>query len=211
MREQVNNMLKHANRVAELYETEAEEITAEWTKTEIETHSADIREDVRAVYVGTWHKYNSGSLYGLWVDVDTFEDADEFLKFCRAIHADEEDPELMFQDTCNIPEHFTDTHTDSFFANSFFDFSNNYGEYEQKIICEYWDEVCSETKPSIILNCFVAESNFEDFADEIADMQIECIHDNNLRDFISENFDYNKHRENLSYYYNTTTNYIFTN
>ena len=208
MREQVNNMLKHANRVAVIYKTVAEEITTEWIETEIETHSADICEDVRAVYVGTWHKYNNGSLYGLWIDVDTFEDADEFLKFCRAIHADEEDPELMFQDTCNIPEHFTDTRTDSFFANSYFDFTSNYGEDEQKIICEYWNEVYSETEPAEILDCFVAENNFEDFADEIADMQIECIQDKKLRDFIAENFDYEKHRENLSYY-NTTTNYIF--
>ena len=48
-----------------------------------------------SVYVGTYAKYNEGSLCGLWVDLSSFDDYDEFINFCKAIHADEEDPELM--------------------------------------------------------------------------------------------------------------------
>ena len=51
-----------------------------------------------SVYVGTYGKYNDGSLCGLWVDLSSFDDYDEFINFCKAIHADEEDPELMAQD-----------------------------------------------------------------------------------------------------------------
>ena len=51
-----------------------------------------------SVYVGTYAKYNEGSLCGLWVDLSSFDDYDEFINFCKAIHADEEDPELMAQD-----------------------------------------------------------------------------------------------------------------
>ena len=51
-----------------------------------------------SVYCGTYGKYNDGSLCGLWVDLSSFDDFDEFINFCKAIHADEEDPELMFQD-----------------------------------------------------------------------------------------------------------------
>ena len=51
-----------------------------------------------SVYVGTYGKYNEGSLCGLWVDLSSFDDYDEFINFCKAIHADEEDPELMAQD-----------------------------------------------------------------------------------------------------------------
>ena len=51
-----------------------------------------------SVYVGTYGKYNDGSLCGLWIDLSSFSDYDEFINFCKAIHADEEDPELMAQD-----------------------------------------------------------------------------------------------------------------
>ena len=34
----------------------------------------------------------------MWIDLNTFDNFDEFIDFCKAIHADEDDPELMFQD-----------------------------------------------------------------------------------------------------------------
>lgn len=51
-----------------------------------------------SVYVGTYGKYNDGSLCGLWIDLSSFNSYDDFIDFCKAIHADEEDPELMAQD-----------------------------------------------------------------------------------------------------------------
>ncbi|NCH73591.1 antirestriction protein ArdA [Cronobacter dublinensis] len=51
-----------------------------------------------AVYVGTYHKYNCGSIYGQWFDLTDFDDEDEFQEACRALHANESDPEFMFQD-----------------------------------------------------------------------------------------------------------------
>ena len=56
-----------------------------------------------SVYCGTYGKYNDGSLCGLWIDLSSFDDYDEFINFCKAIHADEEDPELMFQDYEGFP------------------------------------------------------------------------------------------------------------
>ena len=50
------------------------------------------------LYVGTYHKYNCGSIYGKWLDLDDFQGKDDFLSACLEIHRDEEDPELMFQD-----------------------------------------------------------------------------------------------------------------
>lgn len=51
-----------------------------------------------AVYVGTYHKYNCGSIQGSWVAIDDFIDYGDFMDFCMAIHADESEPEIMFQD-----------------------------------------------------------------------------------------------------------------
>lgn len=69
----------------------------------IEEHCR-IGEGNPAVYCGTYRKYNDGNLDGRWIDLTTFADYDEFVEFCEALHDDEEDPELMFQDYENFPE-----------------------------------------------------------------------------------------------------------
>lgn len=56
------------------------------------------------IYVGTYHKYNSGSIAGAWLDLEDYSDREEFDAACRELHKDEADPELMFQDWEDIPE-----------------------------------------------------------------------------------------------------------
>ncbi|MEZ7029437.1 antirestriction protein ArdA, partial [Klebsiella variicola] len=56
-----------------------------------------------AIYVGTYHQYNSGSIFGKWFDLTDFDDEDEFYDACRALHTAEDDPEFMFQDIEGIP------------------------------------------------------------------------------------------------------------
>lgn len=60
------------------------------------------------IYVGTYHKYNSGSIEGAWLDLDNYSSADEFYEACKELHSDEEDPELMYQDWEGIPERLAD-------------------------------------------------------------------------------------------------------
>lgn len=55
------------------------------------------------LYVGTYGKYNAGSIAGAWLDLEDYADREDFLTACRALHADESDPELMFQDVEGIP------------------------------------------------------------------------------------------------------------
>jgi len=57
-----------------------------------------------AVYVGTYGKYNDGSLFGKWLKLSDYSDVEEFYAACRELHKDEPDPEFMFQDYENIPE-----------------------------------------------------------------------------------------------------------
>ena len=56
-----------------------------------------------ALYCGTYGKYNEGNLGGMWVNVSTVGSYEDFINFCKAIHADENDPELMYQDFANMP------------------------------------------------------------------------------------------------------------
>ena len=60
--------------------------------------------DSPSIYCGTYGKYNSGNFNGMWLNVSTFDSYEDFRDFCLAIHADEDDPELMFQDGENIPD-----------------------------------------------------------------------------------------------------------
>lgn len=55
------------------------------------------------IYVGTYAKYNAGSLYGKWLDLSDYSDKEEFYDACRELHSDEQDAEFMFQDYENIP------------------------------------------------------------------------------------------------------------
>ena len=78
--------------------------TPESLREAIEEHKADWRDENPSLYCGTYGKYNNGDLSGLWVDLSTFDDYDDFINFCKAYHADEYDPELMFQDYENFPK-----------------------------------------------------------------------------------------------------------
>lgn len=56
------------------------------------------------VYVGTYAKYNNGSIFGRWMNLCEYSSKQEFLEACQELHSDEKDPEFMFQDYEYIPE-----------------------------------------------------------------------------------------------------------
>lgn len=78
--------------------------TPESLKEEIKNHEQTNGSDSPALYCGTYGKYNAGNLRGMWLDLSTFDYYEEFEAFCLAIHADEADPELMYQDFANMPD-----------------------------------------------------------------------------------------------------------
>lgn len=50
------------------------------------------------LYVGTYGKYNAGSIAGAWLSLLDYDTIEEFFAACRELHKDEADPEFMFQD-----------------------------------------------------------------------------------------------------------------
>ncbi|AKK72084.1 antirestriction protein [Chryseobacterium gallinarum] len=61
--------------------------------------------DTVSIYVGTYAKYNNGSLFGKWLNLSDYSDYDELLTAMHELHSDEADPEFMFQDyECPILE-----------------------------------------------------------------------------------------------------------
>lgn len=63
------------------------------------------RDDAPALYVGTYGKYNDGSLFGAWLYLEDYDDPAAFLHACAQLHKDEPEDvrELMFQDFQNFP------------------------------------------------------------------------------------------------------------
>lgn len=59
------------------------------------------------IYVGTWAKYNAGSLSGEWLALKDYDNYSELCEVMRAIHEDESDPEPMIQDCDDFPEGFS--------------------------------------------------------------------------------------------------------
>ena len=76
--------------------------TTESLKEAVIRHEWKHQSDSPALYCGTYGKYNSGNFSGMWLNVSTFDSYEDFENFCLAIHADEENPEIMFQDGENI-------------------------------------------------------------------------------------------------------------
>lgn len=64
------------------------------------------------IYVGTYAKYNAGSIAGAWLSLEG-HDKESFLEACKELHKDEADPELMFQDFEGFPKAlYSESHID---------------------------------------------------------------------------------------------------
>jgi antirestriction protein len=65
--------------------------------------TTETTQDRPALYVGTYAKYNNGSIKGAWLYLDDYKTPDDFLDACAKLHADETDPEYMYQDFEYLP------------------------------------------------------------------------------------------------------------
>ncbi|MCQ2199109.1 MAG: antirestriction protein ArdA [Paludibacteraceae bacterium] len=154
------------------------------------------------VYVGTYEKYNNGSLFGKWLDLADFEDKADFYRACLELHNDEEDPELMFQDWEDIPDEMIG---ECWISDELW---NDLDEEDFLIFSEYKKFVDNSVKPCDIdeikekLACNIEDWN--DYADEMADEQLE-----NCEEWIQLCFDYEKWRLHMSYDHYFTDNYVF--
>lgn len=150
-------------------------------------HSADYRDENPSVYCGTYGKYNGGSLEGQWIDLTTFGDFDEFINYCNALHADEADPELMFQDYENFPREWYD----ECLSEADFDKILEYTD-----LCEDWDKEAVDAYVSLtgdidadsFRDRYIGKWDSEaDFAEHIV---TECYNLGDIPSLIANNIDY---------------------
>lgn len=159
-----------------------------------------------SVYVGTYKKYNDGSLYGAWLDLTKFEDADEFFKVCQILHNDEADPEFMFQDFEGFPMFLYGECMNHDDIQRIIDLFDTYDKEKLDIIFEFWEEAEEGVDPETIIDRLAYSGDFDDFAMEQADMMLDQY---NVPDKVRRHFDYKSYRDDMQYYYTITSNYVF--
>lgn len=151
------------------------------------------------VYVGTYKKYNEGSLNGGWLDLYDYSDKEEFYEACKDLHMDENDPEFMFQDWENIPDELI---SESYLSEKFFDLRNeldNLTDTEKEAFCtwiNYIGHTIADNDATDLINEFqdsyIGEYNDEeDFAYQIVE------EDYSLPEFVKTYFDYKKFARDL--------------
>ena len=114
------------------------------------------------IYVGTYAKYNAGSIAGAWINLEG-HDKDSFAAACRELHQNESDPELMFQDYEGFPKEF---YHESHISDSLFDWLELGGD-DRELLAVYVDSVNSDG------DIGQARDSFEGKADSEADWAAE--------------------------------------
>lgn len=112
-------------------ESELKAMVVASVKKLMEAYGTQGSEERPSVYVGTYGKYNGGSLEGGWVNLDEFDSKQDFLRYCmQQLHANERDAELMFQDWEYIPDGFIG---ESFISDRLWDFISLDTPYNVKL------------------------------------------------------------------------------
>lgn len=160
--------------------------TPESLKEAVSRHEWKHQSDSPALYCGTYGKYNSGNFSGMWLNVSTFDDYEDFVNFCLAIHADEENPEIMCQDGENIPDSLC---CESMGEKGF----NKIAEY-----CELCDEYSVEAVDDFL------EWDSTEYLDNMHDAYV-GVYDSRedfAREIVNGCYDLEKMMGDLSYYFN---------
>ena len=160
--------------------------TLESLQEAISKHEWKHDSDSPALYCGTYGKYNSGNFNGMWVNVSTFDSYEDFRDFCLAIHADEDDPELMYQDFENMPDCL---------------YHESMGKKGIEKIMEYRG-MCNEYSVSAV-NDFLEWFSPEDLG-RMHDAYV-GVYDSEedfAREIVNERYDIDKMMGDLAYYFN---------
>ena len=147
-----------------------------------------------AVYVGTYAKYNDGSLFGVWVDLVKCGDYNTFMDVCHNLHADEVDPELMYQDYECFPSAW---YSESGIDEDTFDKIIEYADMDDDDRDAYeafTDSFGNESFESFKERYMGKWDSEKDFAEHIVD---ECYNLDNMMGHLASYFDYDAYARDL--------------
>lgn len=151
-----------------------------------------------SVYVGTYRKYNEGSIFGKWLKLSEYTDKEEFYTACRELHQDEEDPEFMFQDYENIPNGLID---ECWLSNNVFKVLESFENMEESqkepflIWCNNGHHNLAEEDIDDLISLF--ENDYVGEYDSEEDFAMELVEEIDLPDFAKRYFDYQAYARDL--------------
>ena len=151
------------------------------------------------IYVGTYAKYNNGSIDGKWLDLSDYSDMEEFMKACAELHKDEPDPEFMFQDWEHIPD---DLIGESWLSDKFFDIRDvmdDLSDTEQEaflVWCNYGSHSLTSKDINDLISSFRDDfqGKYDDEEDYAYEIVTGCY---DLPEFALSYFDYEKFARDL--------------
>lgn len=115
------------------------------------------------LYVGTYAKYNAGSIKGAWLDLENYSDKEAFLKACATLHADEHDPEFMFQDFEGFPRAL---YSESSVSEKIWDWIE-LDEDDRELLAVYQDNIDADGTIETARDCFAGHAETKaDFAEQ---------------------------------------------
>lgn len=163
------------------------------------------------IYVGTYAKYNSGSIFGMWIDLESVSDADEFFEVCRELHKDESDPEFMMQDYQGFPEELYSECMSADAVERVLEYialdDNDREMLEAFCECYGGDATDADNIEDVRERCMGQFDTFQDFADQCANEELACM---NAPEFCTRYFDYEAYARDLKYGFSVSDNgYIF--
>lgn len=163
--------------------------------------------DTPAVYCGTYRKYNDGDLYGMWVDISTFNSGEEVIEFCKRLHYDESDPELMFQDFEDFPRKFYSECMSSKTFDKIIEWYN-LDEDERDYVQEYWEEHDESVSIEDIKDRHLYSGDTNMFFYDMIDSDLDTFQ---IPPYLRNAINYEDAKNELSDGYVVTSNNVFTN
>ena len=168
--------------------------TPESLREEISKHEQTNDSESPALYCGTYGKYNSGNLNGMWVNVSTFDSYEDFIGFCKAIHADEADPELMYQDYENMPRSLYHESMGEEGFNKIAEYCELCDDYSVSAVDDFLEWSSSDDLGRMHDAYVGVYDSEEDFAEEIVS---DCYDLDNMMGSLACYFDYEKFARDL--------------
>ena len=158
------------------------------------------QKDTPAIYVGTYAKYNNGSIAGKWLSLDKYNTEEKFYDAARKLHKNEHDPELMFQDCENFPNEFygesgCDSRLWEWLA---------LDKDQREIVTAWLDQVGGTDSIEYIIDSFVGSADswpeyVENYAEIMGDID-------SIPEHLQSYFDYDAYGRDLNYTVAETSN-----
>lgn len=132
--------------------------------------------DSCSIYVGTYQKYNNGSLYGKWLNLADYSDYDGQIEAMKDLHEDENVPKFMLQDheLCEIFEKLG-LIGDSYISKDIYEIAEQINDsgYDIEVFESYVDCVRKMDFQSVydgVMNYYIGEySDDETFVQELCE------------------------------------------